>query len=75
MAPIVDKIKQALHLDSSSTPADTPAADGQSSSTAAPADVSTSGPAVDETPAFSKDEVIVLFVLGGPGVGASSIHS
>ena len=80
MAPILDKIKQALNLDGSSSTSESPAAAaasstppsaaGQSSATASPADVSTAGPAVDETPAFSKDEVVVLFVLGGPGVGA-----
>lgn len=63
MSPIIDKIKSILHPSHESTPAQS-----------TPATSSSSTPAVADTPAFDKDKVVVLFVLGGPGVGASSYH-
>lgn len=61
MSPIIDKIKSVLHPSHDSAPAQS-----------TPATSSSSTPAVVDTPAFDKDKVVVLFVLGGPGVGASS---
>lgn len=70
--PVIEKIKHALHLDS-------PKAAPASSST--PASTSTTAPAGDAvpatsthvgSPAYKSSDLTVLFVLGGPGVGASS---
>jgi hypothetical protein len=79
--PVIDTIKKALHMDSSSshsTPAASTAPGASVSASTAPAAANpaiTSVATTHEAPAYNSKDVTVLFVLGGPGVGQSKLRA
>ena len=68
MAPtIVEKFKHALHLDKKEHKEE---AKKEEPAAAAPAEAAApEAAAATETPKFKREDVTVVFVLGGPGAG------
>jgi UMP-CMP kinase len=69
---VIGKVKEALHIGQKDSQA-------TSSTSGAPASASGSHPAevpsLPEKDVFDKSKVTVIFVLGGPGAGESSLRT